>query len=275
MTRLNVRTSKRFFDKLMINGLSKNTVLLIKAPISGVLSHAVESEIIESNPLNDLKFRKKKQKFKVEPLTEPEAIQLLEHSQIHMDGYYYPHMLCALRTGMRIGEITALKWKDIDFEKRQIGVKRSCRNGRITGTKNNKRRYVDMTPHLTQTLKELRTEQKKLALKKGWSFSDWVFANRKGRRLRRIAFRDALIRCLDDAKLKRIRVHDLRHSYATIRLLRGHNVGDVSYQLGHSSIQITYDAYGHWIPGHFKSEVDELDEIHPNAPHAHPAKTKG
>ncbi len=127
-----------------------------------------------------------------------------------------------------------------------------------------------MTPQLSETLKGLRTEQKKRALKKGWSFPDWVFANRKGKRLRRIAFRNALIRCLDDAKLKRIRVHDLRHSYATIRLLRGHNVGDVSYQLGHSSIQITYDAYGHWIPGHFKSEVDELDQEHPNAPQAHP-----
>ena len=90
-----------------------------------------------------------------------------------------------------------------------------------------------------------------------------------------IAFRNALKRCLEDAKLKQIRVHDLRHSYATIRLLKGHNVGDVSYQLGHSSIQITYDAYGHWIPGHFKSEVDELDEMHPNAPHAHPAETEG
>ena len=60
------RDLKAFFDKLMVNGLSKNTVLLIKAPINGVLSHAVESELIENNPLNDLKFRKKKQKFKVE-----------------------------------------------------------------------------------------------------------------------------------------------------------------------------------------------------------------
>jgi len=58
--------------------------------------------------------------------------------------------------------------------------------------------------------------------------------------------------------------------YATIRLMRGHNVGDVSYQLGHSSIKMTYDVYAHWIPGCFKSEVDELDQEHPNAPQAHP-----
>ena len=76
--------------------------------------------------------------------------------------------------------------------------------------------------------------------------------------------------CLKLAKLRKIRIHDLRHAYATIRLLSGHNIGDVSYQLGHSSIKITYDTYGHWLPGHFKSEVDELDILHPSAPPLHP-----
>lgn len=65
------------------------------------------------------------------------------------------------------------------------------------------------------------------------------------------------------AGLRRIRVHDLRHTYATIRLISGHNIGDVSYQLGHSSIKITYDTYGHWLPGEFKSEADELDKLRP------------
>jgi site-specific recombinase XerC len=140
----------------------------------------------------------------------------------------------------------------------------------ITGTKNNKRRHVDMTPHLAETLKAFRTEQKKRTLKKGRPFPDWVFANRKKKMLWDIALRNALKRCLKDAKLKQIKVHDLRHSYATIRLLKGHNVGDVSYQLGYSSIQITYDAYGHWIPGQLKSEIDELDQMHPNAPKCTP-----
>ena len=79
-------------------------------------------------------------------------------------------------------------------------------------------------------------------------------------------FRKGLMACLKLAKLRKIRIHDLRHTYATIRLLSGHNIGDVSYQLGHSSIKITYDTYGHWLPGKFKSEVDELDILHPSAP---------
>jgi len=53
--------------------------------------------------------------------------------------------------------------------------------------------------------------------------------------------------------------------------MKGHNVGDVSYQLGHSSIKITYDVYAHWIPGQFKSEVDELDNMQQSATHTQPA----
>ncbi|UCE52275.1 MAG: site-specific integrase [Desulfobacterales bacterium] len=263
---------KVYFDNLLIKGLTRSTVALIKAPINGVFSYAVESELIENNPLNELKLTHKKRNFKVEPLNEAEVNQLLEHAKIFMDGYYYPHMLCALRTGLRIGELKALKWKDIDFEKRQIEVKRSCRNGRVTGTKNDKWRRVDMTPHLTETLKELRTYQKKLALKYGRQVSEWVFASRKGNIFDSMTFKNALNQCLKAAGLRKIRVHDLRHTYATIRLMRGHNVGDVSYQLGHSSIKMTYDVYAHWIPGHHKSEVDDLDNLHPNAPYTHPAK---
>jgi integrase len=262
---------KAFFDRLLINGLSTATISLVKAPISGVLSFAVDSEIIENNPLDSLKMNRKKRTFKIEPLTEQEVNGLLEQAKLFMGGYYYPHILCALRTGMRIGEIKALKWKDIDFEKRQVEIRRSCRRGRITGTKTDKRRRVDMTPQLTEALKELRTKQKRFTLKNGQPFPEWVFANKKGKIFVRVAFENALNRCLKKAKLRRIRVHDLRHTYATIRLMRGHNVGDVSYQLGHSSIKMTYDVYAHWIPGQFKSEVDELDHVHPNAPQAHPA----
>ena len=60
---------KAFMDNLLINGLSRSAVALVKAPIGGILSYAVESEEIESNPLNDLKLKHKKRAFHVEPLT--------------------------------------------------------------------------------------------------------------------------------------------------------------------------------------------------------------
>lgn len=109
-------------------------------------------------------------------------------------------------------------------------------------------------------MKTSRTEKKKAALKRGVQFSEWVFANKKQKIFERVGLHKDFKKCLEETGIKRnIRFHDLRHTYATTRLLRGHNIGDISYQLGHSSVKITYDVYGHWVPGKFKNEVAELD----------------
>jgi integrase len=259
---------KFFFDKLLSEGVASNTVAIIRAPISGVLSHALDSELIENNPLVGLKLIRKKTAKDVEPLSKDEAVLLLESAQQYWDGAFFPSILLALRTGMRIGEIRALKWKDLEFENRLIEVRRSCRQGRVTKPKNGKGRKVDMSKQLAGVLRELKHKQwKKYA---GKEVPQWVFANGRGGMLRHNTFRAALMSCLNKAGLRNIRIHDLRHTYATTRLLSDHNIGDVSYQLGHSSIKITYDTYGHWLPGKFKSEVDELDNLHPSAPYPHP-----
>ncbi|NVL91476.1 MAG: hypothetical protein HWN71_00355 [Desulfobacterales bacterium] len=70
-----------------------------------------------------------------------------------------------------------------------------------------------------------------------------------------------------------MRIHDLRHTYATLRIAKGDNLPDVPKQLGHHSVKLTLDVYSHWIPGKKKAEVDALDDIdylHPNAPYLHP-----
>ena len=267
--KINRRDLKTFFNKLYASGMNVNTIKLVRAPFSGALSYAVELDLIESNPLRDVELKYKKKKFEIEPLYEIESQKVLDEAKNFQNGKYYPVVLCALRTGMRIGEMQALQWRDVDFEKRSIEVRRSYRNGRMTDTKNKTRRRVDMTPHLSETLKNHKTAQKRRALKAGKPFSEFVFTGTRNEMLNRVVFQNALNRCTEKAGLRKIRTHDLRHSYATIRLMRGHNVGDVSYQLGHSSIKITYDVYAHWIPGQFKSEVDELDQMHPTAPQAH------
>ena len=96
---------------------------------------------------------------------------------------------------------------------------------------------------------------------KGWGETpQWLFYNEEGNlidvnNLRKRVF----YKCLDKAKLRQIRVHDLRHTYATLRIAAGHNIADVSKQLGHHSINITVDTYHHWTPGANKGEIDQLD----------------
>jgi integrase len=80
-------------------------------------------------------------------------------------------------------------------------------------------------------------------------------------------------RALQKVELRGIRIHDLRHTYATIRISEGHDIIDVSNQLGHHSEAFTLKVYHHWKPGKRKPEVDALDDQkseHPSAPYTHP-----
>jgi len=85
-------------------------------------------------------------------------------------------------------------------------------------------------------------------------------------------------KALEKAGVRKIRIHDLRHTYVTLRLEKGDNISDVSNQVGHSSVTLTLDVYNHWLPGKHKSEVDALDDpefsTHPNAPYTHPTPSE-
>lgn len=110
-------------------------------------------------------------------------------------------------------------------------------------------------------LKQHLVSRKKEALKKGWGEPpELLFYNEAGNRIDINGIRKRVFyKCLEKAGLRRIRIHDLRHTYATLRISKGDNILDVSKQLGHHSIKITLDTYAHWMPGGKKSEVDELD----------------
>ena len=89
----------------------------------------------------------------------------------------------------------------------------------------------------------------------------WVFTNREGQPLdgdnvRRRVFSKALSK----AKLREIRIHDLRHTFASQLIQQGESLAYVRDQLGHSSIQVTVDVYGHLVPGSNRAAVDRLDD---------------
>jgi len=77
-------------------------------------------------------------------------------------------------------------------------------------------------------------------------------------------------RILEKAQLRRVRVHDLRHTFASLLIQHGESLAYVRDQLGHKSIQITVDEYGHLVPGGNRSAVDRLDDVQPAATPAQP-----
>ena len=122
-------------------------------------------------------------------------------------------------------------------------------------------------------LKEWRRVQQARWLKKGQEMPAWVFAARPGGVLEERNVRHVFARLLAKAALRHMRIHDLRHTFASLLLQQGESVVYVKEQLGHSSIQITVDTYGHLIPGANRGAVHRLDDddaTQPSATQAQP-----
>ena len=270
---------KNFIFKKIKDGMSISRAKRIKATLSGIFSHAVEDGLILVNPAARLdRFLNAKDQSlsnEISPYSAKELEIYLETVRSHF-AEHFPMFLTLARTGLRLGEALGLQWGDIDFRGKFIEIRRAWVNGRLTTTKTGKTRRVDATPLLLATLKSLNQRRKEQTLKNGWGeVPEWVFVNQDGKPLDPGNVRGRVhYKACEKAKLRRVRIHDLRHSYATIRISAGHNIADVSRQLGHASIKITVDTYYHWLPSQHTGEISELDEIGKARNNPQPSRSK-
>ncbi len=134
-----------------------------------------------------------------------------------------------------------------------------------------------MSPQLAETLKCLKGTFR-LKIVADNPEPEYVFKNSSGELVNLNNWRKRIyFKVIEKAEIRKIRIHDLRHTYATLRINKGDNIADVSNQLGHHSVKLTLDVYHHWMPGDKKAEVDALDDLspmHPNTPHMHPATSE-
>lgn len=192
----------------------------VQRTLSAVLSQAVEDGILPANPAFRMGRHLRKgdePRREIHPLARGEAQTFLSTIEQHWPDLY-AFFLCALRTGMRLGELLAVQWGDVDFTNRFIEVQRNLVSGKLTTPKNTNRRRVDMSAHLTETFERRLVAAKAAALKAGKSEPlPWVFTNRDGEpldgdNLRARVFQPALTK----AKLRQVRIHDLRHTFASL-----------------------------------------------------------
>ncbi len=244
-------------------GLSSKTVQNNVRVLSSLLSQAIEDGLISFNvALKPGKFLPKVSKRRrVNPFTREEVSIFLATAQRHASRYY-PLFLCAVRTGLRLGELLALQWGDLDFHSRFLLVQRNYTHGKVTSPKSGEVRRVDMSRELTQALADLHTERQLESSANRWpGVPVWVFCSETGGLLDGDNLRHrAFYSLLRVSGLRKIRFHDLRHTFASLLLQQGESPVYVKEQMGHSSIAITVDLYGHLIPGGNRQAVDRLDE---------------
>ncbi len=150
-------------------------------------------------------------------------------------------------TGLRQGELIGLQWGDVDVHGGFIEVRRAIVRGQLTSTKTRKIRRVDLTPQLTDRLKQLKDTRILEAAMSGKPVQDWVFLSPLGYRWDERNLRRAFYKVLETAKLRRIRFHDLCHTYASLLIQTTAPAKYIQEQLGHASIQVTMDVYGHLL----------------------------
>ena len=270
-------------------GLAQSTIRNIAAPVRGMYNQAIEDGITEKNPASRIgklnRQSKDKPKKKIDPLTREEVAVLLNAAREGKHFHWYPLLLCACRSGLRQGELIALKGIDIDFKGGFIHVQRNLSRGKISTTKNGKDRRVDMSAMFSRTLDDLLAKRRAEALREemrkpaeerrdnatvvnevmdGWLFRTPGVVKKNGgviriTRLQPANLLNTFYRILVDAGLRRVRFHDLRHTFASLLLQNGESLTYVKDQMGHSSIQITVDIYGHLVPGGNRAAVNKLD----------------
>jgi integrase len=257
---------KKLTYDLLTRGLHRSTVKVALAPLSEMFNHAQEDGHVTPNPALRILKRKRAEddghKEHIGFLTREELGVLLRTCQEHFPTWY-PFVSLLARTGVRIGEACALQWGDLDFNGRFIEVRRNCVRYRITTPKSGKARRVDMSQGLTETLKALHLERRKETLRKGWGeVPEWVFYNRERALADQHHFRGRVWpKLLAKAGLRQVRIHDLRHTFASLLIQQGESLAYVKDQLGHHSIRITVDTYGHLVPGGNRQAVDKLDGL--------------
>ncbi len=246
--------------------LSTRTVHHQHRVLSQSLKYAVRQGYLGRNPA-ELVDPPSPVKKAMRTLTPGEVEILLEKAQ---GSYHYPEIYTALSTGLRQAELLGLRWRDIDLEMLSISVSQVLykRKG-ICQYKEPKtahsRRRVAMTPKLAAFLREYQAGRESLFWQLGrlLTLDSLVFGSVEGKPLDPGVLSHDFARMAKRAGLGGVRFHDLRHTFASLMLMRGAKPKVISEALGHSSVAFTMDTYSHIIEGMQEDAIALLDEILP------------
>ena len=197
------------------------------------------------------------------------------------DTPYYALFYTSLYTGMRRREVLSLQWGDVDLEMATVSVVRSLQRlpeGRVIMREPKtarSRRLVAMPPSLAIVLREHRQDQENIRDTFGASNSetDFVFAHHDGSPFDPSTITHAFTKLRKRAGLPSIRLHDARHTHATIMLKEHVHPKVVQERLGHSNVAMTLDRYSHAVPGLQEAAALRFDEAMDRAARGDVGKT--
>lgn len=237
------------------SGMNSTTQAHAATVLGTMLEAARRRKLIQENPVRNVP-KPRMAHSEMHILSEDEARALLEAAK--GDGLEALYLL-ALTTGMRLGELLALKWSDVDLARGVVHVRGAVTVGwtgklQVMAPKTQRsRRDIPLVPMAVEALTSRRERV-------GSGPSDLLFPGRGGYMSGStvyVAFR----RLLEEAGLPRVRFHDLRHTAATLLLARGVSAHVVAGLLGHASVSTTLGVYGHVTRALEAQAATQIQEI--------------
>ncbi len=264
LQKLSPEQVRRFYTKKGKDGLSSKTINSIHGVLHLALENAVRWNYVSRN-VCDLVKPPRIVSREVTPLTLEQARALLSSVREHR---LEELLVVAVVTGMRRGELLALRWSNIDFERRTLLVLHTVdyipKYGYVETEPKTKagKRLISLPHFLVDMLKQHRLQQLEQRLKQGdaWENRDLVFPDLRGGYFNPNYLLRVFKKLLNEAGLPHMPFHDLRHSAATILLSMGVNIKVVQELLGHSNISITLGTYAHLLPSMQQEVVEKWDD---------------
>jgi integrase len=246
-------------------GLSARSVVYHHRILSNALDYAVKMGLVVRN-VGKVVEPPRVARVTMQTLSAEEVGRFLD---VARDTDYYVYFATLLYTGLRRGELLALRWRNLDLGNGRLSVVETAYrlgNGeyRIKEPKTpQSRRSVILPPSLVELFRVYRFDQELLRIQLGIGLNadDFVFIRPDGSPINPNAATLAFRRIISRAGLKGIRIHDLRHTHASLMLKAGIHPKVVSERLGHANIGITLDLYSHVLPGLQEAAAEKFDRI--------------
>ena len=235
-------------------GLAPKTVRIIHGIIRKALADATRKGTVTRN-VADLADPPKVRLGGSREMTVWSADELRQFLARIEDNEWYVPIFIAANTGMRRGEVLGLTWRNLDLDAARLVVSQQILSVEYAASvadvkTSNSRRTIDLDPRTVAVLKAWRRQQLEQKMSTGRRGNDeFVFTHPDGGPIHPDLFSQSWQRLMRDSELRTIRLHDLRHTHATILLKAGVPVKVVSERLGHSSPAFTMTVYQHVLPG--------------------------
>lgn len=279
---INAQRVQQFLNQKKEEGYSGSYRHDMYVVLKGALDLAVNLGLISTNPLHSVNAPSQTpERNKEMTILDEKQIRKLIETVTNEEPWFetYYHLVC--NTGLRRGESLGLRWEDVDFEdnsiyiNQQLTVKNELGLILDTPKSENSRRKIHLFPPVMKRLEEYYSEQEKMKDKIGeeqfyghdrlqevdLSEEQLVFTDPDGKPIRPGRMTKHIKRMCRAADLPEVTFHSLRHSHVSLLIKMGVDVKTISKRLGHSSVELTLDKYGHLFPGQDREAADTFGKL--------------